>query len=391
MVSAEVADSQARNPRRVLAVVVGVAVTTGLAGWWAGSTVKSPADAAAEHRPPPASLITVPVERRTLTSTVVAQGSVAYTGSAALNLTGVVATTGGAGTQLITKAPVAGSTLNSGDVLMEVSGRPVFVLPGPVPMYRALSTGAKGDDVKQLQKALTDLKIGTVRGGVFDAVTGNAVKRWYERAGYQAQDTEGVTIASGEILFLPTLPVRLDSVTAKAGAPATGQVGTTTDPTVVVQGTLPGPDAGLVHSGLPVTLRMADGTTLPASVAATGKDAAPPPAAPPPSGAPPPPADTAAVALRLEARDPAALAGYAGQAVKVDIEVGTTGGEVLVVPVAAVVTRADGKAQVRVQGADGAVRDVPVALGLATSGLVKVEPADPAALQAGDRVVVGTA
>jgi len=378
------------NPRRVLALVVGVAVAAGLVGWWVGTTVKSPADAAAEHQPPPASLITVPVEKRALTSTSVAQGSVVHTGASPLVLTGVVGSAGA--TQLVTKAPVVGMTLNSGDVLMEVSGRPVFVLPGPVPMYRTLATAAKGDDVKQLQAALTELKVGgRLSSGIFDAVTGNAVKAWYERAGYQVQPGDEVAIPSGEIIFLPTMPVRLDAVTVKAGAPATGQIGTTTDPTVVVQATLPSADARLVHGGLAAVLKMPDGTALPATVEATGKDAAPPVTGPPPSGAAPPAAAAAdnTTHLRLVAQDPAALAGYAGQSAKIEIEVGSSGGEVLVVPVAAVATKADGKAHVRVQAPDGSVRDVPVALGLTALGLVGVQPTDGGELQAGDRVVVG--
>ncbi|MEO6089827.1 MAG: peptidoglycan-binding domain-containing protein [Umezawaea sp.] len=370
------------NPRRVLALVVGVAVAAGLVGWWVGTTVKSPADVAAEHRPPPASLITVPVEKRVLTSTSVAQGSVVHTGAAPLVLTGVVGSAGAV--QLVTKAPVAGTTLKSGDVLMEVSGRPVFVLPGPVPMYRTLATAAKGDDVKQLQAALTALGLGyRLSSGVFDAVTGNAVKAWYGRAGYQAQPGDEMTVPSGEVLFLPTMPVRLDAVTVKAGAPATGQIGTTTDPAVVVQATLPSADAQLVHGGLAAVLRMSDGTTLPATVEATGKDAA----LPEPSQPPPPPSNT--THLRLVAQDPAALAAYAGQSVKIEVVVGSSGGEVLVVPVAAVVTKADGKARVRVQAVDGSVRDVAVALGLTALGLVGVEPTDGGDLEAGDRVVVG--
>lgn len=376
------------NPRRVLALVVGVAVAAGLVGWWVGTTVKSPADAAAEHQPPPASLITVPVEKRALTSTSVAQGSVVHTGAAPLVLTGVVGSAGAV--QLVTKAPVAGTTLKSGDVLMEVSGRPVFVLPGPVPMYRTLGTAAKGDDVKQLQAALTALGLGyRLSSGVFDAVTGNAVKAWYGRAGYQAQPGDEVTVPSGEILFLPTMPVRLDAVTVKAGAPATGQIGTTTDPAVVVQATLPSADARLVHGGLAAVVRMTDGTTLPATVEAAGKDAAPPTTEPPPSQQAPPPSNT--THLRLVAQDPVALAAYAGQSVKIEVEVGSSGGEVLVVPVAAVATKADGKARVRVQASDGSVRDVAVALGLTALGLVGVEPTDGGDLKAGDRVVVGAA
>src|SRR6185295_15127702 len=106
----------------------------GAVGWFIGAQVQSPADAAASHQPPVASLVTVPIEHRTLTATVVAQGTVSYGTPHQLSLSGVVADNDdggkGEGGQLITKAPTAGRTLHEGDVLLEVSGRPVFVFTG---------------------------------------------------------------------------------------------------------------------------------------------------------------------------------------------------------------------------------------------------------------------
>lgn len=380
----------------MVAVVVGVALVTGGAGWMIGTQITSPADAAAQHQPPTPSLITVPVARRTLTSTVVAQGTVTYAGSNPLTLVGLV---GGDSTQLVTKAPLVGTRVRSGDVLMEVSGRPVFVLAGVVPMYRTLVAGDRGDDVKQLQKALSALGYGHLTSGVFDDATATKVTHWYEHAGYEPQQTTDqpptVSIPSGEILFLPKLPVRLDTVTTRAGAQATGQIGTTTDLSAIVQATLPSSDAALVHTGLHATLSLPDGTTKPATVAAMGAAAAPPattdPAGSDASDAPAPPQDgtTSDTPLRLTVPDATALGSYAGQAVQITIEVGSTKGAALVVPVAAVVTGADGQARVQVQRASGQVQDVPVKLGLTAQGLVAVTPVS-GTLAAGDRVVVGT-
>src|SRR5689334_1297968 len=107
----------AANPKRVILLVAGIAVVAGAAGWFVGSQVQSPADAAAAHQPPPASLVTAPVERKTLKSTVVAQGTVAYGAPSPLQLTGTVG--GVEATQLITKAPTAAATLKQGDVALE--------------------------------------------------------------------------------------------------------------------------------------------------------------------------------------------------------------------------------------------------------------------------------
>lgn len=385
----------AANPKRVVLLVIAAAVVTGVAGWAVGSQVKSPSDAAAERQPPPASRVTVPVERKTLKNAVVAQGTVAYGTPSPVQLTGTVG--GVEGTQLITKAPVQGKTVGEGDVLLEVSGRPVIVLTGAVPMYRTLNPGAKGDDVKQLQTALRALGYGVAVSGTFDEATAAAVRKMYGKAGYEAVTTKAdppvTSVPSGEIVFLPKLPVRLDVVTAKAGAPATGQVGTVTDSTVVVQGKLPAADATLLKAGMPATLRLPDGTEMAAKLEALGKDASvAPPAAQPAEGdgkpVPQAPQDPGTdTPLRLTAADPAALAAFAGTAVKVTLEVGTTGGDVLTVPVAAVVTAADGTARVRVEELDGTLRDVPVALGLTALGSVQVSP-EGASLEAGDRVVV---
>jgi hypothetical protein len=385
----------AMTPKRVVLIVVCVALATGAAGWVVGSRITSPADAAAGHQPPPASLITVPVVKQALSSVVTAQGSIDYTGATPLTLTGTV---GGAVTQLITRAPATGTTVGPGERLLEVSGRPVFLLTGQVPMYRSLTDGMRGDDVRQLQQALTSLRLGRVNSGVFDAPTQTLVTRWYEHAGYEPQKTEDtppkVTVPSGEILFLPTLPIRVDTVTARAGGPATGQIGTATNSTVNIQGTLPTADAQLAHAGMAATLTLPDGTTMAASVDALGKDAAPPPteqntAPADPQQQQPRQTSPDATPLRLVARDPASLAAYAGQSVKIDIQVGKTDGDVLAVPIAGVATAQDGSARLQVQGAGDRVRDVPVKVGLTANGLAEVTPVN-GELKAGDRVVVGS-
>ena len=50
----------------LLAVVAGIAVLSAGVGWFAGQRIKSPAEVAAEAAPPEPSLITVPIELRTL-------------------------------------------------------------------------------------------------------------------------------------------------------------------------------------------------------------------------------------------------------------------------------------------------------------------------------------
>ncbi|MFF3377057.1 peptidoglycan-binding protein [Streptomyces sp. NPDC002680] len=182
------------SSRRQLGALVGAVVLVGAGGWIAGTQVRSPADAAAAHTAPKAGPVTVAVQRQSLTATVVASGSVEFASPRPLALagavgTGAAASAGGEGAeQRITKAPVAGTKVKEGDVLMTVNGRPVFALSGSVPMYRALGPGASGDDVKQLQRALRRLGFdpGSISGN-YRQGTAAAVTSWYTSKGYEAQ------------------------------------------------------------------------------------------------------------------------------------------------------------------------------------------------------------
>jgi hypothetical protein len=349
-------------------------------------------------------------------------------------LTGSVAAGDAASTAapLITKVPAANRTLHEGDVLLEVSGRPVFVLTGKVPMYRTLTRGSAGDDARQLRAALRRLLPArrlAASGAVDDSIL-SAVKAWYDKRGYQAagptseqrgrlrqleqavagaqgqalvdakadladfKKTYGVSIASGEILFLPRLPVRLTTVTVKAGAPASGVIGTVADPTLVVDGTVAPDDAGLLKVGMSATMEHDDGDRFAATLSGMGAAVA---TAPDPPGQA---ADASAggsqdtavagIPFRLKPKDQAKLAPFTGQALKVSITVGGTGHAVLSVPVAAVYTASDGQALVTVQDPSGAVHDVPVEAGLSTGGFVQITPATAGAVRAGSRVVVGS-
>ena len=411
----------------MVAATAAIAVATGAAGWFAGTQVRSPADAAADHRPPPASLITVAVQERTLTATVNAQGTVAYGAPKPLTLTGSVATgPDAAAAPIVTKAPVADRTLREGDVLLEVSGRPVFVLAGTVPMYRTLTRGSVGDDVRQVRAALRRLLPGRYvsRSGPLDTAALGALDAWYERRGYaingptaeqhtqlrqlqqaaaapeapaeakadlaEFRKTYGDSVPSGEILFLPRLPIRLTAVKVRPGAPASGLVGTVADPGLVVNGTVSPDDADLIKVGMRATLEHPDGDTFAATVSGMGASvAATPPPAEGEGGAETAAPAEAGIPIRLKPRDEAKLASFVGQAFKVGITVGGTGHAVLSVPVSAVFTASDGQARVTVQDPGGAVRDVAVKAGLSTGGYVQITPAGKDAVRAGDRAVVG--
>ncbi|HZA80797.1 MAG TPA: peptidoglycan-binding domain-containing protein, partial [Actinomycetes bacterium] len=136
-----------------------------------------PAEIAARTAPPEASLISVPVEKRTLSSDVVVRGTVRYGAPQQVTLP-VSALKKSSG--ILTTAPVKGKELAEGDVAFTVSGRPVFVLQGAQPAYRDMGPGAQGEDVRQLEEALVRLGFNPgAADGAYDARTASAVSAWY--------------------------------------------------------------------------------------------------------------------------------------------------------------------------------------------------------------------
>jgi peptidoglycan hydrolase-like protein with peptidoglycan-binding domain len=189
--------SDGSRRRKTALAVVGTAVVAGLLGGVIGNRIQSPADRAAASAAPIPSLITVPVERRSLSSELVLSGSVNYNEPTFVQLAGGVGIDKGEAA-VVTDIRQTGEELQEGDVLLEVTGRPVLVLQGDVPMYRRLVIGSEGPDVAQLELALQRLgyNTGTV-DTVFDTATAAAVEEMYADAGYTA---EGPSVDEREAL-----------------------------------------------------------------------------------------------------------------------------------------------------------------------------------------------
>ncbi len=173
------------NRRTILILVAVVAVLSAGLGWVGGQRIKSPAEIAADAEPPPASLITVPVEERELSTTVVIRGQVSFEDEAEIP---VIPSADGA--TIVTNMPkTAGEQLQEGEVAVEVAGRPLFVLEGQLPVFRPLGPGVEGPDVRQLEEALVRLGFnpGTV-DEIYDNGTEEAVAAMYRAAGYSPNE-----------------------------------------------------------------------------------------------------------------------------------------------------------------------------------------------------------
>lgn len=501
--------SPLRRRRRVLALTVTVALGSAGLGWWAGRAIQSPDEVARNAAAPPAAPITVPVQRQRLESAVVVRGDVTFAQAAEVTLDPDIGD-GTLGTQVVTgRVPQPGSPVGEGDVLLEVSGRPVFLLDGVLPTYRPLRPGSEGPDVRQLETALRRLGLFTaVPDATYDARTSAALDRLYRDAGYDpigpteqerqqlaaaetslkaAQSTlrqaeealaeasrppptsavlaaegavaraermlalataaldeavasgadaatiaaleadvaaaadqlavaraqlaeltappdtralaaavaaataeveaarsvrdglqaaQGVRLPRGEVVFVPSLPRRIGEVRATVGGTPQGAVLQLTGASVQVDAALSADEQRLVRVGARARLDdEASGIDLAGAVSAVAT-------APGTDGAPP-----GSYHLRVtpEGGDPATMAGLN---LRVTIPIEATSGEVLTVPLSALVTDAGGVVRVRV-AREGGFTDVVVRVGLAAGGFAEVVPVD-GSLAAGDLVVVGT-
>ena len=173
--------------KRGLSVTVAVLVVAASAGagWWLGRGIRSPAQIAAEAEPPEASLITVQVERTELSANVITRADVGYDDPAILSLGGSLG--GVTGSLVVTAVPGRGEELAEGVAAIEIAGRPVFLLEGPIPVFRDMRPGAVGPDVLQVEQSLARLEFFMGEADqVWDDDTGAAVEAWYQSRGYQA-------------------------------------------------------------------------------------------------------------------------------------------------------------------------------------------------------------
>lgn len=187
--------------------------------------------------------------------------------------------------------------------------------------------------------------------------------------------TISVQVPADEVLFLPSLPVRVDDLYVRVGEPVTGAVLTVTTDRLIVTAAVTAQDAKLIRAGAAAKISetsLAINTTgVVATIATT----------PGTHGVDP-------QRFYLEVTPTTSSAVLVGTSVVVTITVASTNGEVLAVPLAAISVRGDGISRVHKLSGDGGSQEVTVRPGLSAKGLVAVEPID-GVLTVEDLVVVG--
>ncbi|WP_229696914.1 peptidoglycan-binding protein [Streptomyces lasiicapitis] len=424
----------------LLAVVAG-AVLLSAGGMTAAAFIKSPADQARSAGPPPADVLTAPVEHRVIKDSVVLRGQVSA--DQTVEISPVAAGTQDTARVVVTKLPYrAGDTLAGGKVVVEMSGRPVFALTGRLPVYRDLKPGADGEDVAQAQRALGRLgyPAGGDRKGHFGAGTKRAVDRYYASIGYEplpadpeggaevaaAQDAvteahrawqdaaggrrktraaedlgkarralaaaeaaNGPMLPASEVVFLRGFPARVEKVNATVGTEAKEKLLTVSAGSLVVDGDLDAARKDLVRVGQRVEI-LAEATGDSARGAVASVSEAPVQGGEESTDGDAGGADTGGEYVVKVSPDKPLPGELAGQDVRLTVAAGASKGKVLAVPLSAVSAGADGRTAVTVYDSGSEDRRrVEVTTGTSGNGFVAIRPRTDGSVRAGDQVVVG--
>jgi hypothetical protein len=357
-----------RRGRWVTAGLVVVLAAGAASAWGAGVfTVPDSPGAGGLGTPPPA---TQPVVREDIAATTQVTATLGYAGSW---------TVPGQGGGTLTWLPRAGQVISQGQALYRVdNGSPVALLYGSVPDWRGLGEGTTGADVSQLNHGLVALgyagraDIAVAGWDYYSAQTAYGVQQMEEHLGVSGP---AGSLSLGQVVFEPAA-LRVASVTASLGGPASGPVLTATSDRHVVTIPLDASQQTEVKAGDTVTVTLPDGTTTPGVVSSVGAVAVTSES----NGN-----ATTTIPVQVTLTDPGAAGSLDQAPVTVNITTATAR-DVLVVPVTAVLAHAPGGYVVEVAGRRNTRRYVPVTPGIFddASGLMQVT----GALTPGQRVVV---
>jgi hypothetical protein len=131
-------DSRLRHRRVILLGVVALVVIAAIGGLLVSTQIKSPAQQAAQTKPPPLTQLTAAVQRTVLTATVLGQAAVGAPKEYSPSTLGSGGGGDGSPSQnvqsIVTRVFVRnGSYVGQGTVMFEVAGQPFFLLQGSVP------------------------------------------------------------------------------------------------------------------------------------------------------------------------------------------------------------------------------------------------------------------
>lgn len=342
----------------------------------------STTEAVARAEPPEPTLLTVPVERGTLDVEAITRGVLVRTDESVLQAS---EPSDPSVPPVVTATPVGtGDELVEGTVVLEVGGRPVFVLQGDLPILRDLRAQDSGVDVDQLRVALARLGfLADGRPGPFDWHVIAALGSLYRSHGFAMARTspdEGGTargyLPRSEVVWVPDLPRVVVSADKVRGDGLDGPFARIATSDHRLEAHVTAATASALTVGTRGTADdLAAGISFEVEVVAIAKQ--------------PGQGDQAGRFAVMLAPTVLPPPGAVGLSLRVRLPIDSSDPDALIVPLSALFTRPDGVAAVDVVEESG-TRQVRVTVGLAGGGRVVVEPVD-GSLSPGDRVVVGVA
>jgi hypothetical protein len=400
---------------RIWTVVVGLLVTGGLVGAFAAGRVSSASQQAAIAVPPSPSTLTAVVEAGPLKKVVHFSGKVTFPAGTILRATAAPASM----KAVVTKVAVtSGQTVRGGELLAEISGRPLFLLEGQFPLYRELHAGDQGSDVTELQLGLRKVFGLPHVTGTFDSDTERAVRRLYSGYGYRPPEiaatpppsaapsnsgsagptvskspsgsSVGLSVSQAEILFVSKLPLRIASVTARVGGDGTGDIATTSLGSPHIEAEVPAVDqydVGLWKPGISGTVQIG-ARRFPVSFSEVSHPATPATTGQQPQAGAQPSQNSPERVLGSFSAPVTVLSQAGGRPVAVDVVEQEAPADTVVVPVSALWTDSSGTTAVQVLADAKRLMAVRVSVRLVVDGMAAVS-AREGNLRPGARVVIG--
>ncbi|MET9270324.1 peptidoglycan-binding protein [Kribbella sp. NPDC003557] len=230
---------------------------------------------------------------------------------------------------------------------------------------------------KQLRQAQSQLKAAkdakakdtSVQQGAVDDAEENLADAQDARS--DAEFKAGTPLPVSEVVYVKTLPRRVDDVKVERGGTVNGVVMSASGASLVVTVKVDAETAQRLKAGMAATLDLGDSVSVAAKVRRVTKNG-----------------NQYDVVVAPNALTASQLALLRDANVRVTIPVKSTSGKVLAVPVAALSSGSDGASRVEVLR-NGKVELVPVTVGLTADGFAQVTPKGDAKLTEGDQVVVG--
>jgi peptidoglycan hydrolase-like protein with peptidoglycan-binding domain len=248
-----------------------------------------------------------------------------------------------------------------------VNGHSVPLFYGATPLWRPLSSGVSGADVRELERNLTALGYGddvTVDED-FTAATAAAVRSWQDDLGV----AETGTVAPGDVVMQPGA-IRVKKVSGTLGAPAGGRVLTATGVSRQITVDLPVTQQELAEPGAKVSVDLPGGRSGTGHISSVGTVASAGEDGSDGQGQTGQDTQTAVIPVYVTLDHASAAGRLDGAPVTVGFTSDTHKG-VLAVPVQALLASSDGTYTVEVVSGTGR-RQVPVSLGIFADGRVEV-------------------